>query len=255
MAGYCTAASVTLIPWFKQPREKNKRLDATVWGLCFWSGMTMFPRDRLKCIIRKWAVETIYRCSREWELLQASLKEEGCWDENGIVTQPPTEECFVQVLSCCGRQITWREWLGGESAAGPPDNRAADNRAVFAGQPANTPLVFKLLQMFLSSASESALLSLVEWDPGQNKPNAFRLGHIPFKPWKDKWIKQPGVIARRGQSYMLPCSCRELQEDRVEILVNTRRVDRVRTCDMSCQEARTSFGLQMVLQWCHGTQS
>lgn len=47
---------------------------------------------------------------------------------------------------------------------------------------------------------------------------------------------------------MLPCSCRELQEDRAEILVNTRWVDRVRTCDMSCQEARTSFGLQVVLQ-------
>jgi hypothetical protein len=26
--------------------NNNKRLDATVWGLCFWGGITVFSRDK-----------------------------------------------------------------------------------------------------------------------------------------------------------------------------------------------------------------
>lgn len=57
----------------------------------------------------------------------------------------------------CGWRIMWREQLlVDERAACWPDNRAAVG--TINRQPANTPLVSKLLSMFLSSASVLALL-------------------------------------------------------------------------------------------------
>lgn len=57
-------------------------------------------------------------------------------------------------------------------------HRITEQQQEINGQPANTPLVSKSLQTFLSSALELALLLVVEGDPGQNKANSLTQRHV-----------------------------------------------------------------------------